>query len=196
MKRLIFLLSLCCIGFSSSLVVAQETEEYSEFARKGFYAAVGGIYAFENFNRTNGILFDDAPGFNLRLGYRLHPYIAVEAEGERTMGFDVKQFNGDINTWVATINGKVFALTGQFQPYGLLGVGAMNATTNGSLVFVGSNGRPSTNETDVVFRYGAGVDAYVTKNWVVNLEGSYINPRGDVGALEYFTIGGGLQYRF
>ncbi len=196
MKKILSMMCMCLMSLSVSMAMAQESQESSEFARKGFYVGAGGIYAIENFNRTGSLSFDDSLGFNLRLGYRLHPHIAVEAAGEKTLGFDVKQFNGDIETWVATINGKFFALTGQVQPYALVGVGAMNATTDGLLILVGSNGQPSTNETDVAFRYGAGVDTYITKNWVVNLEGSYVNPRRDVGALEYFAIGGGLQYRF
>ena len=196
MKRFVVMISICIVGLSSAMAVAEEPEKSSEFARKGFYIGTGGIYAIENFNRTGAISFDDALGFNLRVGYRLHPHIAVEAEGERTMGFDAKQFKGDVETWTATINGKFFALTGQIQPYGLVGIGAMNASTDGLLILVDSKGRPSTNETDVAFRYGAGIDAYITNNWVINFEGSYVNPRGDLSAIEYFAIGGGLQYRF
>jgi len=192
-KTIIALISLCAIGFSASMTFAEDS---SDFARQGFYLGAGGIYAIEDFKKTNSLSFDDSLGFNLRLGYRLHPHIAIEAEGERTTGFDVKQFKGDIETWTATLNSKFFALTGQVQPYGLLGVGAMNATTDGFLIFVNSNGRRSRNETDVVFRYGGGVDFYMTENWVVNIEGSYVDPRGDINPLNYIAVGGGLQYRF
>ncbi len=192
MKKFIVLMNLCLLALTSSMAVAQEP---SEFSRKGFYVGAGGIYAIENID-GGSITFDDSHGFNLRVGYRFHPHIAIEAEGERTMGFDSQQFSGDVATWTATINGKFFALTGQIQPYGLIGVGAMNATTGGQLVFGNSNGQSSTKETEVAFRYGAGMDMYITKNWVVNFEGTYVNPRGDLSSTEYFGLGGGLQYRF
>ncbi|WP_447969573.1 outer membrane beta-barrel protein [Nitrospira sp. M1] len=193
MKKVMMLFGLCVIGFSASIAFAEES---SDFARKGFYIGAGGIYAIEKFNRTGPLSFDDVAGFNLRAGYRLHPHIAIEAQGERTTGFGVKQFKGDIETWTATLNSKFFALTGRVQPYGLLGVGAMNATTDGFLVFADSNGRPSRNETDVVFRYGGGVDFYLTENWVIDIEGAYVDPRGDINFINYISVGGGLQYRF
>ncbi|GJL65634.1 MAG: hypothetical protein NPIRA05_06050 [Nitrospirales bacterium] len=194
MKNVIItLFSLCVMGLSTSMAFAEES---SEFARNGFYIGAGGIYAIENFSRTGALSFDDSLGFNLRVGYRLHPHIAIEAEGERTMGFDAKQFKGDVETWTATLNSKFFALTGRIQPYGLLGVGAMNATTDGFLVFVNSNGSTSRNETDVAFRYGGGVDFYLTKNWVIDIEGAYVDPRGDINSINYISVGGGLQYRF
>ena len=120
----------------------------------------------------------------------MHPNFAVEAMGERVDAFDLKGFSGvEINTWVGTLNGKFFALTERFQPYGLLGIGAMRAELK-----VGSFG--DVHDTDLAFRFGGGIDSYLTDTWVVNLEISYVRPTGDVGDINYISLGGGIQYRF
>ena len=187
MKRFIFCLGLSLAILGSSVVYAGGSSDYS---RNGVYIGAGGMYAIENFSDTGGLSFDDSAGFNFRLGYRLHPHIAIEAEGERAIGFDLKQATLDIETWMATLNAKVFAFTGRIQPFGIIGIGAMNAKADSPLLI------SSVNETDLAFRFGGGSDFYVTKNWVVNLEGSYVLPTGDVQDVNYISLGGGLQYRF
>ncbi len=165
-------------------------EDSTTYSRPGFYAGIGGLYAIEDFDNTSGFEFENGPGFNFRLGYRMHPNMAVEAMGERVDAFDLKGFSGvEINTWVDTLNGKNFALTERFQPYGLLGIGAMRAEAKVS-------GFGSVDDTDLVFRYGVGIDSYLTDTWVVNLEISYVRPTGDVDDINYISLGGGIQYRF
>ena len=195
MKRLIVILSLCLIGLSTSLAIAQDIKEHSEFARKGLYIGGGGIYAIEDFDGSN-ISFDDSAGFNIRAGYRFHPHLAIEGLVERALKFDVKNGRGSVNTWLGTVNAKAFALTGQIQPYGLLGIGAMNAATKGPVRLVDSKGRASKSETDVAFRFGGGMDGYLTKDWVVNFEGAYVAGRRNVKAVDQIILSVGLQYRF
>ena len=187
MKQFILFISFSMVVLGSSMTLAKDSSEYS---RNGVYIGAGGMYAIENFSDTGGLSFDDSAGFNFRLGYRFHPHFAIEAEGERAIGFDLKQATLDIETWTATLNAKVFALTGRVQPFGVVGIGAMNAKADSPLLI------SSVNETDVAFRFGGGSDFYVTKNWVVNLEGSYVLPTGDVEDINYISLGGGLQYRF
>jgi opacity protein-like surface antigen len=176
-------LTFACISPS----LAQEAANYG---RSGFYLGGGGTYAIEDFNNTAGLNFKNGPGFNFRLGYRFHPNIAVEAMGERVDAFDLKGVSGvEINTWTGTLNGKFFALTGRFQPYGLVGIGAMRAQAKVS-------GFGNTTDTDFAFRFGGGMDSYLTENWLINVEFSYVKPTGDVKDINYFSLGGGIQYRF
>ena len=164
----------------------------SRYARPGFYIGAGGLYAIEDFDNTFGLDFKNSPGFNGRLGYRFHPNIAVEAMIERVDAFDLKGFNNnvEINTWTGTLNGKFFALTERFQPYGLLGIGAMRAKAN----LPGSAN--DYHDTDIAFRIGVGLDSYITENWLVNLEISNVRPTGDVDDINYYSFGGGIQFRF
>ena len=176
--------------FSFVLIAPAFAEEPSQYAQSGFYLGVGGLYAIEEFDNTGSLEFKNGPGFNFRLGYRFHPNIAVEAMGERVDGFDLKGVSGvEINTWVGILNGKFFALTGRFQPYGLLGLGAMRAKAK-----VRNFG--SADETDLAFRSGLGLDSYITENWLVNTEISHVRPTGDVDDINYFSLSGGIQYRF
>ena len=192
----IFIALISSLAFLSP-AFAQDPSIYN---RSGVYGGIGGLYAIEDFDNTGTLKFENAPGFNFRLGYRFHPNIAVEAMGERVDAFDLDlpgsgfsgSGKGEINTWTGTLNGKFFALTERFQPYGLLGIGAMQAEGKAS----GPGGSAEVDETDLAFRYGAGMDSYITENWVFNLEMSYVRPTGDVDDLNYYSLGGGIQYRF
>ena len=191
---------LIAIGVSLMLLSPAFGEESSRYSRSGFYLGVGGLYGIEDFDNTGGLEFDNGPGFNFRLGYRLHPNIAIEAMGERIDAFDLDlsgsgisgSGKGEINTWTGTLNGKLFALTERFQPYGLLGIGAMRAEAKAS----GPGGRAKNDETDLAFRFGGGLDSYLTENWLINLGISYVHPTGDVDDVNYLSLGGGIQYRF
>ncbi len=59
----------------------------THYSRSSIYFGAGGLYAIEDFD-SDALNFDNASGFNLRLGYRFHPHISVEAVGERVDTFD------------------------------------------------------------------------------------------------------------
>ena len=195
---------LIAIGFLFVLfkpVLAEDSAANN--SRSGFYLGAGGIYAKETFDNTNGINIDSAPGFNFRMGYRIHQRIAIEAMGERVNAFDLNfrsarggVFEGETNTWTGTVNGKFFVLTGKFQPYALLGVGAMVGQTKVNANIFGNSISESVTLNDFVVRYGAGLDIYFTENWLGYLEVSNVQPTGDVNDINYFASGGGIQYRF
>lgn len=185
-------------------------------SRSGFYASAGGLYALEDFE-SGELNFDSTPGFNLRLGYRIHPHFAVEAMGERADDFNNHlssielallgapsggpsdfKIKNEINTWTGTVNGKVFALTGRYQPYLLAGIGFVHAQAKVKASFAGSETFSTKfNNFGLAFRYGAGLDAYLTENWVGFLEYSYVHSiTNEVDGINYFSLGGGIQYRF
>jgi opacity protein-like surface antigen len=187
MKIRIWLFSLALAFAMISPAFAEKSTNYD---RSGLYFGAGGLFAIEDFDGTGGLNFKNSPGYNFRLGYRFHPNIAVEAMSERAVGFDLKGLSGaEVNTWTTTLNGKFFALTGQFQPYGLFGIGAMQAQAK---VPSASN----TNDFGFALRYGAGMDTYITENLVFNLEASYVHPQGKVEDVNYVALGGGIQFRF
>lgn len=51
-------------------------------------------------------------------------------------------------------------------------------------------------ETELAVRFGGALDSYITEHWVANLEITYVHPTGDVKDIDYFSFGGGIQYRF
>ena len=175
------LILLVCIMLIPAFCWAGESGQYDQ---PGFYLGVGGLYAIENFD-SGGFDFDNGPGFNFRLGYRLAPHWAIEAMGERVDKFDIKGGGLSIDTWTGTLNSKFFFLTNRFQPYGLFGLGFMRGHASSSVT-----------ETDLALRFGGGLDSYITEHWVVTTEVSYVLPTGDVDGVDYVSLGAGIQYRF
>ena len=53
-----------------------------------------------------------------------------------------------------------------------------------------------SSDTGLAIRWGGGVDSYLTEHWLINIEVSDVNPTGDVKDIDYFSLGGGIQYRF
>ena len=128
---------------------------------------------------------DDTHGISGRLGYRFHPHIAVELQADRYQDFDVDgtalgvPFDGKVEAWSLMSNGKAYLLTGQFQPYGLLGAGILDAdiTLTDDL---GLGIKVSEDDTAFAWQVGAGVDYYLQdKDLAVTVEGAYHVPTGE-----------------
>jgi opacity protein-like surface antigen len=135
---------------------------------------------------------DAAFGVNGRIGYRLHPRVAVEGEFEWIDGFDFKVADNEKlvrgETWFASGNVKAFVLTQRFQPFVLVGAGYYHAKYK----------LLDTKETDgdAALRAGLGFDGYITEHVVITFDAQYVLPFGDVDDLDYTSIGVGVQYRF
>ncbi len=185
------------------------TVQAQNYAREGTYAAIGWSFAVEDFEdeiedqaAALGISvdIDDSFGINGRVGYRMHYRFAVELEFERydELEFDVdvaglgKVADGEIEAWSLMANGKWILLPSRFQPYGLVGVGLLDADLSGR----GAGISFSAHETVFAWQVGGGVDVYANENWVVNLEGAYVFPTSALEDLNFWTLGIGLQYRF
>ncbi|HXV35994.1 MAG TPA: hypothetical protein VEC18_02530, partial [Myxococcota bacterium] len=54
----------------------------------------------------------------------------------------------------------------------------------------------AAHDEDFVFRFGAGIDLYATRNVVVSVGGNYMLPVGTLVRLDLYTIGGGVEFRF
>jgi opacity protein-like surface antigen len=160
----------------------------ADYARNGPYLGLAGTFAAENFSDVGGLDFDESLGINTRLGYRLHPNFSAELQGEWLDGFDA-QFGMELEAWAITANGKAHLLTGQIQPFVLVGLGVMHAdlTIPGFL---------SAGDEDFAARFGGGIEFYLTENIVAALDATYVLPAGDLKDLDYVSFGWGLQYRF
>jgi opacity protein-like surface antigen len=171
------------------------------YARRGFYFGVLTAIAFEAFQEEIEDLVpgidvnvDDSWGLNGRIGYRIHPRLALEAQGEwyseynvDLLGIEAAEFEG----WSATLLGKAYLLTGRFQPYALAGWGYLDVELSDKLGL-----GLSENSSGSVLRGGGGIDIYATRSFLLNLEASYALPLGSLENLDFWTIGVGLQYRF
>lgn len=182
-----------------------------DFDRSGAYLGVNGVYALSLFqNDINELAglddhFDlgDSPGVNARLGYRIFSWFAVEAQYEWVQSMDLKLLDqdlGDFKPNTVTANLKFIIPVWRIQPYLLAGGG----------VAIWDIDSPIQNQSSTGFagRVGVGIDTYLTKHWVFNLEATGVlntnnidpskisNDITSISHLYYFSMSAGITYRF
>ncbi|MCR9093130.1 MAG: porin family protein [bacterium] len=169
------------------------------FSRAGFYAGASGIYAVESFDAPS-FTVDDSRGVAAFAGYRFHPHVGVEARGEILQGFDATAKDAattfqeaSLDGFLVTVGPKVYALTGAFQPYAGLGLGAIRAEVEGTLA---DGSEVSDRTTEAVVRPSIGLDFYLSENFVVNLDAAYVAPGGDLDGLDFGLFSAGFAIRF
>ena len=138
------------------------------------------------------------PGFNIAVGYRFIPAIAVEggftfltagsisAGGVTVPGVETQAFAGDVSLKVYPFMFGADDASGLLQPYLRAGIGGGSGEVKNS-------GLPS--EGTFLGRFGGGLDVMFTDNLGVFADGSYFVATGDViagvGAL---TFGGIVRF--
>ncbi len=163
-------------------------------------------------NAGLGVQVKPGWGVNGRIGYRFHPRVAVQLQGEWISNFEIATSKGrreeprgkqqieDIETWVATGDVRFFFLTGRVQPNLSLGIGAMGVDVK-NRSSAGRGGTPSVTSdrsdgTGLAARVGAGLEFVLNRNVVVGLDASYVIPTGGIQDFDYVSIvfGFGLRY--
>ncbi len=169
--------------------LARSQDESPDTARRGFFAGLGGVYAFQD---TSGP-FDDSAGIEARIGYRLLPRWAAEVQINWLEGFDsTRGPEVELDTYLVTLNVKAYAATGRAQPYVLFGMGLLHVNTE---IYQSGPNLKST-ENGFAARLGAGIDLYASDHFIVNLEATYVPSAGKVDEVRFGTLGMGIQYRF
>jgi len=196
---------------------AQADDPYSA---PGGYVTIGGLTGFQNFSRVEGADVDNSLGFQIRVGARLLEFLALEIEGDFFSGFDVDvdppddaEPPADIGRFVLeggniTANIKGYIPLGRIQPYGLFGIGGMwaNVRTRDA---TGSICRPGywgwwcsptyTRLIDgggFVMKLGGGADVWITEDWALTMDATYVLPTGDLSDLKYVNLGWGAKFKF
>jgi len=158
-------------------LVFATTASADDFTRSGFYVGAGGSYAaasvFENKveDELPGFKadFDNAPGFNVRVGARFLKLLAVELQYEWLDNYDLNLsssgVNGNINIdqQTLTANLKLYPIPiWRIQPYILAGVGFQKLDLKGTT----SGGFFAANDsaTALAARGALGLDVYLTKH--------------------------------
>ena len=220
--RRIGALVVACAGLLlSSLAGADD-----DLARRGYYINLGGAYAVDRIDATTlGVLLavppvamgDDASwGLNVRAGYRRTSWLALEIQYEWMDGFSIRQLGpsafGPANAIIATYRPDVTTVNAKFHlpiwrtdPYLVVGGGFVSYDVDFTqpLVTLGRS------DNAFAFRGGAGLDFYLTKQLVLNVEGSYVlntdsttiplSPAGQTSTIDdlyYISLGAGLTIRF
>lgn len=197
-----------------------------DFVNLGGYMMIGGLTAFETFQRDFGQEFDNSMGFMLKGGARVHPFLAFEVEGNFISGFDT-QVNISNNPNFPTsglpplvgltvdggnITGNIVAYLplGRIQPKAIVGLGGMWArlrSTNQVGVVCGpsfyyyywycTGAYAQLGSTGgFVMRFGGGVDVTLGDNWALIIEATYVKPFGSIDELTYVNMNWGLRFDF
>ncbi len=171
------------------------------YARRGIYISFLPSRSFEAFHDEIedlvpgiDVSVDDSWALSGRVGYRINPRMAVEVQGEwyeeyniDLLGVEAAEFQG----WSAALMGRVYLLTGRFQPYALAGGGYLDVKLSDKLGL-----GLSENSSGSMARWGGGIDFDATNRFVISMEGSYVLPLGGLEDLDFWTLGLGLKYRF
>jgi opacity protein-like surface antigen len=165
----------------------------TEFDRDGYYAGLGvgaGIdMEFEDSDLGEDKNVTPGYGLNIRAGTK-SAYFGGEFQLEYLNGFDVDggAFAKGYDNLTFTVNIKAYLPFGRIQPFLVIG-GGMNIlwanTDLGNKIYTGG-----------ALRGGGGVDFYLTRNWGIDLQGSYVLTTQDTRDTDYLSVNAGVFYRF
>jgi opacity protein-like surface antigen len=205
-KSFIHLLTVGVLTLSSGVSALAD-----DFDRPGAYIGVNGVYGislFQNeiseaFGLDDDFKLGDSGGINARIGYRALSWLAFEAEYEwlhamklESQGFAI----GDFKPNTVTGNLKLIIPSWRIQPYLLLGAGVAIWKIEGE--------NHSQSSTGFAGRVGLGLETYLSKHWVFNIEATGVLNTNDIDPSEievdldsishlyYVSISAGIVYRF
>jgi opacity protein-like surface antigen len=145
-------------------------------------------------------------GVSLGVGYRWHPRFATDlafdwARGDSDLdvtvvapvqGVSTVQARfGTFTIWTLTGDLKGYLFTGRIQPYGVVGLGVMRQELGD---FAG--GAADVSRTGFAPRFGGGIDVYLTRAVLLNLDAGYLLGTGDLDGENATTIRLGIGGRF
>lgn len=128
--------------------------------------------------------------------YGVNDWFAIGAEA----GWEGTDFDfGDEDLDIVTVFGDLIARGSvpgwAAVPYGVIGFGVLHASSDVENF--------DSDDTSFAMKFGAGLDWFLTRNWLLNFEVAYIATGGDLPAsngvtedLDHWRIGGGLKYAF
>ena len=177
--------------------------------RNRFYIGLGALVGVEDLGvgkqptSTGGpstsVDIDDVNwGGEVRAGYRFHPHLAAELQGQYNGLYDVKANTvgrpllGSVEVITSTANLKVYPIGGPIQPYVLGGVGIMWADTEDRA----AGAKLPLGDVEFAGRGGLGVDMYISPLLAVYAEGSYVAATGGLAGYNVAAMVFGAQWHF
>ena len=181
--------------------------ENEDLDRPRFYLGIDALVGIEDLDvgnqpvggsSVNVDITDQNWGGGMRAGYRFHPHLAAELQGQYNGLYEVRGNTvgrpnlGSVEIITSTANLKAYALRGPIQPYALGGVGIMWADTEDRV----SGTKLPLGDVEFAGRGGLGVDFYLSPMLAVNLEGSYVAAAGGLAGYGVAALGAGVQWHF
>ena len=172
-----------------------------DYTRDGWYAGARGLWGVEDFDARASA--DDDAGFDVYAGYRMGRNFAGEFEFEYFNGFDARLApgnTGEYRLFSIAFGMKVFPLARLFDPNSSFHRVQPYVTAAPSWQWVQSrsftgNGAEG-DDGGFSGRFGTGLEIYLTDRFVLTGDASYSLPTGGVSNFNYWTFGGGVQWRF
>jgi hypothetical protein len=171
------------------------------YARRGLTVSVGAFYAPQIFDINANV--ENSKGLYGGIGYRVHPHFSIESNFNWVQGFATDwtslasgtpvSYSGDLAMWSATVGGRFYILTKKIQPYLGFGVGASGA--KGTFTAAGAQAI-DYKEFSGNISFDGGIELYLSDSLAVGADAAIYLPGGDLGGLNYSTLGGKLIYRF
>jgi opacity protein-like surface antigen len=187
MVRTASIIGLLAIALLASAATASAEDDFS---RSGCYVGMSTSLAFmteveddleDDF--IEGFDSDESWGFSQRAGCRGR-WLGGELHYEWIDGFDVSSDTRSktLDAWALTADFKFWMAPGRFQPFLTTGFGYLEID----------------NEWDFAARLGGGLDIYITRNVVLNLDTTYVIPTSDeeLNGADFVSVGVGIIYRF
>ncbi len=184
----------------------------------GAYITLMGVNIFEHFDDT-GQDFDNSWGFDIRGGYRINKWFAVEGQLEFVNGHEVEidlepaGYPAGTTAYLTVdggnggLNGKLYApWFGRIQPYALAGIGGQWArlrTTyptgfvcdpifwwcTGTYTKLGNSGA-------FLAKFGGGADFWFSEDMAAVVDATFNLPTGDLKDLRSTSLSWGFVFRF
>jgi hypothetical protein len=179
--------------------------------------------AYRMFDEFAGTHTTDEPsiGFHGALGYRfLDDHVSLSAHVEHLSNLEVTFDDGvrgspesgrsilEGDTWSLSADLAIYPWTGRVQPFLLAGLGWLWADLEEQPVRTAdaTPGSPDPglvklglgidSGDDLMARFGAGVEFYLTDYFFLHADASYVLGTGEVDDLDYISVGWGLGCRF
>lgn len=209
--------ALLTVAMSLALAVPASAEKDDEpepglYEQNGLYLVATATYAFplERGNLVDGAAdrrlvtpgngikgnVDNSFGYGGRLGYRLHPRVALEGQFEllNNIEIDVQDAAGveskdELQAYSVTGNAKGYFATGRFQPYAIAGAGWMRTRLKPDVT-------STQHHNGFTARFGGGIDIYGSPDVALTLESTYVLATGGTADLDNISLSAGLMLRF
>jgi hypothetical protein len=201
-----FLAGLAALPASSSAQLPLDKD--APLDRPRFYIGLGALLGVEDLNvgnqpvggtSTNVDIDDVNWGGEVRAGYRFHPNLAAELQGQYNGLYEVRANTigrpslGSVEVITSTANLKVYPISaGPIQPYILGGVGMMWADTEDRV----AGTKLPLGDVEFAGRGGLGVDMYISPLFAVYAEGSYVAAAGGLAGYNVAAMVFGAQWHF
>lgn len=189
-----------------------------EATRSGPYIGVGvggaiptfdGEDFFGRLDNQASIDNNNSLAVNVRLGWRLLPFLAAEVQYEWTDEFRMRTFGSTCakaSSQLVTGNLKLIAPLETVQPYLLAGVGAGHYDLDIEDISFGVNDsctpqngyKASQTQWEMAGRFGGGFDFYITRGILMNFEAASVISEDEFLGKRwpYVSLSAGIQYRF